>query len=133
MMELPETFLKLIQLALIAIGVLSIFFLFITYNVDVISNQGQREINLLGNTLLSNSCLTDIGDGKPIKGLFLQSKLQACSATPCINYPEGKITVTLLDGSGQSWSCQLGTKPLAGLNAGFSVAVKKYIVFRSAQ
>ena len=58
MEELSEDFLKLLQMALLVVGVLSIFFIFISYNFTVSSNEADREAYVLGDALLSEKCLT---------------------------------------------------------------------------
>ena len=43
MMELTEDFLKLLQIALIVVGVLAIYFSYISYNVIIDSRGAERE------------------------------------------------------------------------------------------
>ena len=112
MEELSEDFLKLLQLAILVVGVLAIFFIFISYNFTVVSNEAQREAYLLGDALLSDACLAHVSDNKPVKALFTENKLDALEADPsCINYPNGKVDILILDCGGLpncDWSIEIG-------------------------
>ncbi|MBU3904564.1 MAG: hypothetical protein KJ906_00235 [Nanoarchaeota archaeon] len=101
-MELTEDFLKLITIAIAIVGVLSIFFIFIQYNVIICYEDSHKTAVVLGDTLLSNGCLveTDVS-GYPIKGLFLESKINSLKTGgegACdIKSDAGTITIQLLE------------------------------------
>jgi len=119
MMELTEDFLRALQLALFIIGVLAIFFIFISYSITVYASDAEKRVFVLGNILLSSPCLTDSN----VKSLFSNKKLdQMVIDSSCINYPDGSVSVTLLDGS-TSWIFNFGTSTL-GKKARFAVNVK---------
>jgi len=116
--EFTQTFIKLIQIALVMIGALSIYFTYVSYEITVHSNDANREAYILGNALMSSSCLTD-----GTKGLLIESKIN--SLTPndpakCINYPNGNIEI--------KWGAT--TKPIdigsatAGKSAEFDILIK---------
>lgn len=103
MMELTEDFIKLLQLALVITGVLSIFFTYIQYNLFVNQDEAGREAIILGNYIMDNKCLTYQG----MKSLFDEAKLDTADAT-CFNYPYGSFKVEFLDVSvTKSWSIML--------------------------
>jgi hypothetical protein len=117
MMELTENFIKLLQLALVVTGVLSIFFTYIQYNLLVNQDQAGREAIILGNYLLDNKCLTYHG----MKSLFDEAKLETATAG-CFNYPHGSFKVELLDSSADKWSFEI-TENKRGGTASFTVSV----------
>jgi hypothetical protein len=121
MMELTEDFLKLLQIAFLVVGVLSIFFIYINYSFTVASNDAEREVFMLGNSLLSSECLTVIRNGELMKALFSQNKLDTLDPS-CIKYPNGKVNITLLDYS-RSWKIIFST-PTKNKEAKFYVVVK---------
>jgi len=127
MEELSEDFLKLLQLAILVVGVLSIFFIFISYNFTVLSNEAQREAHVLGDALLSDVCLTYTSDNKPVKALFTENKLDAAQSDPsCVKYPNGRIDILILDCGGYpncDWSINIGPHDI-GEQAIFHVAVR---------
>jgi hypothetical protein len=125
MEELSDDFINLVQLGLLIVGVLAIFFIFISYNFNITSNDANREAYTLGDALLSNEYLADENNGKLVKALFLESKLDSLVPTD-INYPNGKVDITLLDcGSSPTchWSITLGPYGKGG-QAFFHVAIK---------
>jgi hypothetical protein len=85
--ELTATFVKLVQVGLVIIGALAIFFTYIEYEIIVYQSSAERESYVLGNALLSSNCLTD-----GTKGLLIQSKLEFFDKN-CFKYP-GKFKVT---------------------------------------
>lgn len=70
--ELSATFLKLVQVGLVIIGALAIFFTFIEYEIFVYQSSAERETYVLGNAILSSNCFTD-----GTKSLLIQSKLDS--------------------------------------------------------
>jgi hypothetical protein len=85
--ELTATFVKLVQIGLVIIGALAIFFTYIEYEIIVYQNNAQRESYVLGNAILSSDCFTD-----GTKGLLIQNKLDMLNKD-CFRYP-GKFSVT---------------------------------------
>lgn len=88
--ELTATFVKLIQIGLVIVGALAIFFTYIQYEINVNQNSIERETYYLGNALLSSNCLTD-----GTKGVLVKSKIENFDKT-CFSYP-GKFRVTASD------------------------------------
>jgi hypothetical protein len=127
MEELSDDFIKLVQMGLLVVGVLSIFFIFISYNFNVLSNDAEREAYTLGDALLSDVNLAYMGNGIPVKALFLESKLNAVEAdSTVIKYPNGKIDIVLLECSGNpncDWSIVIGPSS-KGAQAFFYVAIR---------
>jgi hypothetical protein len=121
MMELTEDFLKLIQIALIVVGALSIFFTYVTYNIIIRSNEAEREALVLGNALLSSDCLIY----SDTRSLFSQDKLINMGSDPsCLKYPYGSVTVELVNAiPPHYWSFKIKDPVLDG-EADFSVAVR---------
>jgi len=120
MMELTEDFLKLLQIALVVVGVLAIFFSYINYNVIVEARGAEREALILGNSLLSSNCLTY----SDTKSLFSEDKLINMQYDPsCLKkqYPYGAVKI-ILDSS--TWIIDIGSFDLGG-EAKFNVAVRK--------
>jgi hypothetical protein len=106
MMDLSENLLKLIQIALIVVGVLSIYFNFVDYNITVQAKTNERQAISISNFLLSSSCLTF----EDTKSLFDESKLDDQDGTiQCIkeSYIEAYVQIKL-DGSSESWSFDSG-------------------------
>jgi hypothetical protein len=85
--ELTATFVKLVQIGLVIVGALAIFFTFIEYEIFVYENSLEREAYLLGNAVLSSNCFTN-----GVKGVLVQNKLDNYDIS-CFNYP-GKFKVT---------------------------------------
>jgi hypothetical protein len=85
--ELTATFVKLVQIGLVIVGALAIFFTFVEYEIFVHENSLERESYLLGNAVLSSNCFTN-----GVKGVLVQSKLENFVIS-CFKYP-GKFTVT---------------------------------------
>ena len=115
-MELTEDFLKLLQIALVVVGVLAIFFSYINYNIIVEAREAEREALILGNSLLSSNCLTY----SDIKSLFSEDKLINMQSDPsCLKkqYPYGAVKV-------EQWQFEIGSFNLGG-EAKFNVAVRK--------
>jgi hypothetical protein len=86
--EVTETFLTFIQIALVIIGALAIYFTNINYTIIVHANDLNREANVLGNALMSSDCLTN-GE----KGLLVQSKIDNFAAS-CFGYTSGIVEIT---------------------------------------
>jgi len=121
MMDLTENFIKLLQIAIIVVGVLSIYFSYINYNITVEARKGERDAIVLGNFLLSSNCLT-YGD---TKSLFAEDRLIILQGdATCIGskYPFGGFIVELLDLSSK-WQARMGPNDL-GREAVFSVVVR---------
>lgn len=121
MMELTDDFIKLLQIAFLVVGSLSIFMIFINYNFTVYSNEAEREVFILGDALLSSKCLTVTYHDKPVKALFSQDKLDTLNPL-CIEYPKGKINIDLLDNS-MNWEITLSA-PSEDEKVSFDVVVK---------
>lgn len=105
-MEITEDFLKLLQIALIVVGVLAIYFSYMSYNITVDARKGERDAIILGNTLLSSDCLTY----SDTQSLFSEDKLNNIQAdSTCLSkqYPFGAVNVELQDLS-KKWSIDLG-------------------------
>ena len=84
--ELTATFVKLVQIGLVVVGALAIFFTYINYEIMVYQSSVERESYLLGNSLMASNCFTD-----GTKGLFIQSKLDFLQKN-CFLYP-GKFKI----------------------------------------
>lgn len=114
MMELTEDFFKLLQIALVVVGVLAIYFSYVSYNVIVETRSAEREALLIGNTLLSSDCLTY----SDTKSLFSEDKLNDMqSDSTCLKkqYVYGNISIELQDKS-NNWQINLGSSNLGGEN-----------------
>ena len=113
---MTETFLNLLQIAFIVVGLLAIFLTFVVYNVTIVSDESSRKAFVLGNSIISSNCITD---GR--KGVFLESKLNTVNKA-CFNADEGSITITVL-GTGQNWNFDLGGSDQSS-SPNFNVLVK---------
>jgi len=124
-MELSEDFIKFMQIGLMVVGLLSIFLMFINYNVNIVRDETQREAYYLGDYLLGSKCLTlTDSNGNVIKSFFSESNLASATST-CINYPNGKFNVSLIN-CGTHIPCKWGlvlNPSLKGASANFTVAV----------
>ena len=121
MMDLTENFLKLLQIAVIVVGVLALYFTYIGYNVKVEARTGERSAVVLGNFLLSSNCLT-YGD---TTSLFSEDKINNMMVdSSCIknSYPYGSVNINIIK-STKKWTFNLGTANVGG-EAEFDVAVK---------
>jgi hypothetical protein len=128
MMELSEDFIKFIQIGLTVVGILTIFLLFISYNLNLLHDKIEREVYVLGDYLTASRCLASIDGNNVIKGLLEEAKLTAIESDPsCINYPNGMVNVSLINcGSGScKWNFELnpGTT-YVGKSANFTVAIE---------
>jgi len=99
--ELTETFIKLIQVGLVIVGALAIFFTYVSYELTAHTNDARREAYILGNAIMSSDCFTD-----GVKGLLVQSKINN-AVVSCFDYTKGKIQIksttvdqTIMFGSG---------------------------------
>lgn len=121
MMEFTEDFLKLVQIALVVVGALSIFFTYVSYNILIKTNEANREATLLGNILLASDCLTYQNN----VGLFEESKLIAMSAnSSCLKYPYGSVSIDLVDViPSQNWDFEVNAPVLNG-EENFYISVK---------
>jgi len=120
-MELTEDFLKLLQIALVVVGVLAIFFSYINYNIIVEARGAEREALILGNSLLSSDCLTY----SDTKSLFSEDKLiNMQSDLSCLKkqYPYGAVKIELNDLTSK-WQIDIGSFDLGG-EAKFDVVVR---------
>jgi len=121
MMDLTENFLKLIQIALVVVGALALFFSYINYNITVDARSAEREALILGNALLSSDCLTY----SDTKSLFSEDKLinmQTDSSCLKKQYPYGNVKVELQDSTAK-WQIDIGPTNLGG-ESKFNVAVR---------
>lgn len=126
MMELSEEFVKLMQIGLMVIGLLAIFIIFISYNVNLEHNKSEREAYVLGEYLLGSKCLASTdSSGNAIKSMFNETKLDNIVVDhSCIKYSSGKIEVNLIDLS-KNWVFELKNgATYIGKNATFIVSVK---------
>lgn len=121
MMELTEDFLKLLQIALIVVGVLAIYFSYVTYNVTVDARTAERDSLEIGNSLLSSSCLTYLDTN----GLFSEEKLDSIqSDSSCLERVYSNFSAEVdLQGSVTKWQFSVGTPGSSGTTT-LSVAVK---------
>lgn len=115
MMELTEDFLKLLQIAVVVVGVLGLYFSYVSYNVTVSTREAQRGALMLGNSLLSSDCLTYYD----IKSLFSEEKLNDSQNDPsCLKreYPYGLVEVDLQDSSvsPNKWQFAIGSDNMGG-------------------
>jgi hypothetical protein len=131
MMDLSELLIKIMQLGLMVIGILIIFFMFISYNVNISNEDLERQAYVLGDYLLSSRCLTEIdSSNNVIKSLFLETKINAVKNDPsCINYENGNISIKILNcvpPSTCDWNFDLQPEATyQNKNAQFIVAVKR--------
>ncbi len=119
-MDLTENLLKLIQIAIIVVGVLAIYFSYISYNITIDARSAERGALILGNSLLSNDCIT-----YGTKSLFSEDKLNdMLSDASCLEkqYPYGAFKVELLDFT-EKWEISIGSTSL-NREAKFNVAVE---------
>lgn len=122
MMKLSEFFSKLLQIALIVVGVLAIFFTYVSYNIIISQSEAEREATILGNSLLSSDCLIYSNT----KNLFSDEKLDNMVAdSSCFKYPYGVVEIGLLDLT-NNWVFEIGTTDLGGERE-FDVAVRNSI------
>src|SRR3989344_3534348 len=122
MTELTEDFLKLLQIAIVIEGILAVFLIYIQYNITLQYNAAERKAILLGDSLLSNTCLTETSDDKPVRGVFLESKLNSLvSDSSCFKQSDFRMIVELVDNS-RIWNIYTGTP--FGASATYYVAVK---------
>jgi len=125
MMELTEDLMKFMQIGLTVLGVLTIFLLFINYNVKIIHNDARREAYYFGDYLLGSKCLALTDNDNVLKSFFSESKLDAVAANPsCIKYTNGMVEIKLLDGT-KNWTFEMivgGTYKLESAN--FTIAVE---------
>ena len=99
----------MLQISFLIIGTLSIFLIFISYNIDVFVDEARREALMLLESMLTNDCLTVVEEGKPVKGLFSAEKLDQIVLDPsCIKYDYGIVEIELLDKSRAPWTINLG-------------------------
>lgn len=120
MMEFSEDLLKILITALIVTGVLSVFLIFLYYNIIVNTDKSRRDVFIVGQTLLSNACLTD--DSSRV---FSEEKIKQLSSNPlCLNELNiNYITITIPDMVGKTWQIDIGNSDLER-QATFDVAVK---------
>ena len=120
-MDLTENFLKLLEIALIVVGVLAMFFSFVSYNINIQDNSAEKNAIVIGNFLLSSDCLTYSGT----KSLFSEEKLDNMKTNPsCLQmqYLFGVADVKLQDLS-KSWPIEISS-PSIGKMVDFSVVVR---------
>jgi hypothetical protein len=122
MMELSEDFLKMLQIAMLVVGLLIIFLIFISYNIEVFHDEKQRSAYVLGDYLLASDCIAWEDNGNVVKGVLSEGKLDTVDPS-CINYPYGSIEVELLEDIGKGpWV--IGMEDAEGERAVFTVVVK---------
>ncbi len=129
MMELTEDFVKWMQIAIAVVGILTIFLLFVSYNIKILHSELERETYYLGDHLLGSKCLTLTDGSNVIKSKFSESKLDTIEADPsCINYPKGEVIIELINcGSHPNCDWIFDLNPAAtyeGQSAIFILAVK---------
>ena len=106
MFELTEDFIKMLQIAFLVVGTLSIFLIFISYDVNVFRDEARREALLFLEGLLTDRCLAVVENNKSIKALFSGDKLDNLEED-CIVYENATIQIELLDGT-RAWSIDFG-------------------------
>ena len=104
--ELTATFVKLVQIGLVIVGALAIFFTYVEYEILVHYSSFDREVYLVGNSLLSSKCLTN-----GMKGVLIQSKIENFDKN-CFVYP-GKFIVKTEE---YSKEIELKPKPSYSIN-----------------
>jgi len=121
MFDMSENLLTLIQIALVVIGVLGLYFSFIGYNITVQARDVEREAMIIGNFLLSSSCLTY----SDTKSLFDETKLDNMKAdSSCLQQQHlFGVVIVNLDGSSKNWPIEI-TPIVTGKTADFIVAVR---------
>ncbi len=128
MMELSEDFIKFIQIGLTVVGILTIFLLFISYNVNLLHDKTEREVYVLGDYLTASSCLASIDGNNVIKGLWEETKLTTVEHDPsCINYPKGMVNINLINCGTHTkcnWDFEFSTGTYVGTTANFTVAIE---------
>lgn len=98
MLELTEDFTKWMQIGAGTVGVLMIIFLFISYNVEIVHAEVERETYYLGDYLLGSKCLALTDGSNVLKSKFSEAKLDAIEANPaCIVYPKGQVEIELIN------------------------------------
>ena len=112
--ELTATFVKLVQIGLVIVGALAIFFTFIEYEIYVYQSSQERETYFFGNALISSNCLTN-----GMKGFLIQTKIDNFDKS-CFMY-SGKFKVT-----SPSYSKEIELVPKASYtsNATFSAVIE---------
>ena len=106
MFELTEDFIKMLQIAFLVVGTLSIFLIFISYDVNVYRDEARRDALLFLESLLTDRCLTVVENNKPVKALFSGDKLDNLEPD-CIHFENATIEIELLDGT-KSWNIDFG-------------------------
>jgi hypothetical protein len=128
MMELSEDFIKFIQIGLTVVGILTIFLLFISYNVNLLHDKTEREVYVLGDYLTASKCLVAVDGNNAIKGLLEETDLTAIESDPsCINYPKGMVNISLINCGTHTkcnWNFELSTGSYVGTTANFTVAIE---------
>ena len=130
MMDLSELLTKIMQLSLMVVGILIIFFMYISYNVNISNEDLVRQAHVLGDYLLSSRCLTEMDGNNVIKSLFSETKLDNIVIDhSCINYENGNITIKVLNCVSPptcEWNFELKAgATYANKNATFIVAIKR--------
>lgn len=119
MMDLSEDLIKLIQIGILVVGTLALYFSYINYNISVETGEAQREAIIMGNSLLSSNCLGST------RSVFDEDNLASAQSDPnCLrkSYSSGHIDVELADKSNK-WSIEMGTGTTIQGQADFSVLV----------
>ena len=110
---LSETFMKILSTGSVAIVLLAIFFAFNEYSIIYMENRIDRETLVIGDAVLS-SCIAEVSNGYPIKGLLSEDKIRANRNMNCLRFSRPiYIEIynnTLLYGIGSSAPC-LRTNP----------------------
>jgi len=117
MLGFAADILKWLQIVFTVVGLLGIFFTFITYNIIIIHDEASRQAFILSTALLSSDCIID-----DTKGLFIESKLDNVDPL-CFNYNKGEIEITIPE-TGQIWNFNLGSSSTGATSPPSDVMVK---------
>jgi hypothetical protein len=99
-----ETFLKILSTAYAAIVILAMVFAINQYRLIYLENRASRETLIMGYTILSSNCITELSNDYPVKFLLSEKKIDdeitlnsARNSNPsCLNYNK-KIYIEIYD------------------------------------
>lgn len=105
--DVSGPFVKILETAFLALLLFGIFFAINQYNLIFLENSRDREILVVGDTVLSLSCLTENYGGYPVKALLSEDKINnEIALNPlknkninCMNYDK-KVYVEIYDKNG---------------------------------